>query len=82
MSQRVYTFDANGNRKTETYTLDAAGNRKTKVVKNLADMVLADKGYGYNNREQLLPVADGAKRHHSRKQSSPTSTYVASAIGF
>ena len=91
VSQRVYTFDANGNRKTqvelnggaaetssyeydldnrltkvigpdqtETYTLDAAGNRKTEVVKNLSNVVLADKVYGNNNRDQLLSVVDGA----------------------
>ena len=91
VSQRVYTFDRNGNRltqveknggapetssyeydldnrltkvigpdQTETYTLDAAGNRKTEVVKNLSNVVLANKTYAYNNREQLLSVADGA----------------------
>ena len=91
VSQRVYTFDANGNRltqieqnggaaetttyeydldnrlmkvigpdQTEIYTVDAAGNRKTEVVKNLSNVVLANKTYSYNSREQLLPVADGA----------------------
>jgi len=45
---------------TETYTIDAAGNRKTEVVKNLANVVLANKVYSYNSREQLLSVADGA----------------------
>ena len=91
ISQRVYSFDRNGNRRTqveknggaaesstyeydldnrlvkvigpdqtETYTIDAAGNRKTEVVKNLANVVLANKTYSYNIREQLLSVVDGA----------------------
>jgi RHS repeat-associated protein len=57
----------------ETYTFDAAGNRKTEVVKNLANVVLVNKTYTYNNREQLLSVVDAVN--------STTTAYLYDANG-